>query len=140
MPAGGPETTPVFADVPPTRSDILKEVGTGALDARSRRAKRFAELLTERYRNQLYAVRVIIRPEGHIELRCGANMTRRQMAEVVSHVQEDARAVFGSYVPLILFETYAAGPQRRIGEVIIRPDTTQVVLRFTAPPQRISDL
>ena len=139
IPPGGPDALPVFADASPTRAEVAARIGVGPLEPRSERADKFATLLTQRYRSQFYAVRVLIHPEGHIELRCGANMTRHQMAEVASQVQEDARAIFGSYMPLVLYETYAAGPRRRIGEMTFRRKAQKPVLTFTAPPQRQPD-
>lgn len=133
------DTPPVFGDAPPTRADIASAIGVGPLDPTSPRAVRFGDMLTRRYRDQLYAVRVIVRPAGHIELRCGANMSRHQMALVASQVQEDARSLFGRYMDLELFETYAAGPQRRIGEMRVGRRQPPL-LRFTAPPQREPDL
>lgn len=136
VPPNDPNASPVFADSPPTRTEMIAAIGVGPLDPRSKRASEFGRLLTQRYRNQLYAVRVIVLPDGHIELRCGANMSRHQMAEVASQVQEDARAIFGRYFPLVLYETYAAGPRRKIGEMAAEPTARKTILRFTAPPPR----
>ncbi len=132
LPDWSPDEPPVFGDRPPTRGDIASVVGIGPVDPASERAVKFATMLTQRYRDQNYAVRVILRPAGDIELRCGANMARRQMALVASQVQGDARAIFGRTFDMDLYETYAAGPKRKIAIMRMGPRGSPV-LRFIVP-------
>jgi len=129
IPNWSPDEPPVFADAPPSRGAIARAVGKGPLVPGSPRASLFGTMLTQRYRGQNYAVRVIVRPAGYIELRCGANMTHRQMATVVAQVQGDARAVINRNVDIDLYATYMVGPHRKIGEMRQAPDG-EMVLRF----------
>lgn len=133
LPDWDADTPPVRLDAPPTRQDVVRQVGVGPAQPEDGRALRFARMLTQRYRGQGFAVRVLMRPDGTIELRCGANMTRRQMAVVAAQVRGDAAAVFGRPAELVLFETYAAGPQRKVAEIKLAGAAGRPVLRFLEP-------
>ncbi len=117
LPDWSADAPPAHADSDPTRGEIARVVGVGPLVPASERALRFAGLLTQRYRRQGFAVRVLVLPTGRIELRCGANMTRRQMATVATQWEADARALFDRGFEMDVYETYAAGPRRKVGEL-----------------------
>lgn len=134
IPDWNPEAPPVYGDRPPNRQEILRRIGRGELHPGSKRAEQFAMMLTERYRNQGYPVRVIVRKEGVLHVLCGANMSRRQMATVAVQVHADLAEVAGSVMPLIVFETYAAGPKRRIGELVRDAGTGAYRMEFRSGP------
>ena len=111
----------------PTLAEVRQALKRARPDARH---STFNELLTGRYRAQQLAVRVIARPSGPIELRCGANMDRRMMAHVAIQTARDAAAVFGRGFDLDLYETYVAVPKKKVAELRQASPTSRATLRF----------
>jgi hypothetical protein len=102
---------------PPTVAEVRANLASAAADGEIERIRRFDKMLTRRYRDQLLAVRVIVHPPSGIELRCGANISRRVMARIAVQTAENAADVFGRRFDVDIYETYVAAPKRKIGEL-----------------------